>query len=65
MLAVVADEGWKCLLLFARGPVIKGSHSGHRDFEWAHSVQLGLLKHSLGQCPSYLCRTVGRGGLEC
>lgn len=65
MLLLAADEGWKCLLFFALGPVIKGSPSGHQDFEWAHSVQLSSLKHSPGQRPSYLCRTVGGGGVEC
>lgn len=41
---LAADEDWKCLLFFALGPVIRGSHSGHQDFEWAHSVQLSSLK---------------------
>lgn len=50
---LAADEDWKCLLFFALGPVIRGSHSGHQDFEWAHSVQLSpLKKKSLGQCSS-------------
>lgn len=39
-------------LVLCPWPVIRGPHSGHQDFEWAHSVQLSSLKESLGKCSS-------------